>query len=114
MSNVINKMDWFGFLEVRSERRADRHVIALTGELDIDGADRVTQELLRAEATDARQIVLDLSGLTFMDSSGIRLIIEADARSRSNGHRLALIRGPRAVQRALEIADLVDRLPFQR
>ena len=74
----------------------DEHVIALAGELDLDGAERVTQELQRAEATDARRIVLDLSSLEFIDSSGIRLIIAADARSRMDGDRLVLIRGPQA------------------
>ena len=45
MSNVIEGTSRFGFLEIRSERSDDEHVIALTGELDLDGAERVTQEL---------------------------------------------------------------------
>jgi stage II sporulation protein AA (anti-sigma F factor antagonist) len=112
MSNVINNMARFGFLEVRSGRQADRHVIALSGELDMDGADRVTQELRQAEATDARQVVLDLSALDFIDSSGIQLILEADARSRANGHRLRLVQGPAPVRRVFAMTALLEELPF--
>ena len=112
MSNVVNRIDQFGFLAVRSERDGDKDVIALTGELDVDGVQRVTQELRRAEATAAHQIVLDLSNLEFIDSSGIQLIFEADARSRADGKRLRLVRGPHNVQRVFELTGLVDRLPF--
>jgi anti-anti-sigma factor len=112
MSNVMDDTNRFGFLELRTERHDDEHVIALTGELDLNGADRVTQALLRAESTDARRIVLDLSNLRFIDSTGIRLILSADARSRQDGNRLALIRGPRAVQRVFELTGIVDLMPF--
>lgn len=111
MSSVMDGTNRFGFLEVRSERDDDEHVIALRGELDLDGAERVTQELQRAEATDVRRIVLDLSGLRFIDSSGIRLILAAHARSRMDG-RLALIRGPQPVQRVFELSGVTERLPF--
>ena len=112
MSNVIDATNPFGSLELRSERSADEHVIALVGELDLHGAERVAQELARAEATDARRIVLDLSGLQFIDSSGVRLILAAHARSRMAGDRLALIPGPRPVQRVFELTGVTDRLPF--
>ena len=112
MSNVIEGTSRFGFLEIRSEPSDDEHVIALAGELDLHGAERVTQALHGAEATDARRIVLDLSRLEFIDSNGIRLIIEADARSRMNGNRLVLIRGPQPVQRVFEMTGIAERMPF--
>jgi anti-anti-sigma factor len=112
MSNVMDGTSRFGFLEVRSERRDGDHVIALAGELDLDGADRVIRELRRAETTDASRIVLDLSDLRFIDSTGIRLIVAADARSRRDGDRLVLIPGPRAVHRVFELTGLAERLPF--
>lgn len=113
MSNVIDGTNRFGYLEVRTERGDDEHVIALIGELDLEGADRVNQELLRVEATDAARIVLDLSNLGFVDSSGVRLIIEAHARSRADGDRLALTPGPPTVQRVFELTGVDDRLPFE-
>jgi anti-anti-sigma factor len=113
MSNVIDSIDKFGFLEVRSERSDDRHVIVLKGELDLDGVARVTEELERAEASDARQIVLDLSDLTFIDSSGVRMIVCANLRSEAGGDRLRLIRGSPGVQRVFELTGVLDRLPFE-
>ena len=112
MSNVISGRGAFGFLELRSERRGDDHVIALAGELDLNDAGRFADEILQAERTDAKRIVLDLSELEFIDTSGVRLIIEADARSRENGHRLRIVPGSRAVRRVFEIVGLNDRLAF--
>jgi anti-anti-sigma factor len=99
-------------LEVRSERAGDSHVIALAGEFDLDSVARVERELKRAEATDARQIVLDLTGVAFMDSSGIRLILQALARSRQDGNRLMLSCAPGPVRRLFDLTDLTPRLPF--
>lgn len=112
MSNVISARDAFGFLEVRSERRGDDHVIALSGELDLSGAAGVADEIVRVEGTDARLIVIDLTGLQFIDTTGVRLIIEADARSRVDGRRLRLLQGPRAIRRVFEIVGMNGRLPF--
>jgi anti-anti-sigma factor len=112
MSNVIDDIDRFGSLDIHLERDGDRLVIALAGELDMHSAERVAEELHSAEATDASRIVLDLSRLEFMDSSGLRVIVNASARSRRNGDRLELIRGPAAVQRVFELTALLDRLPF--
>jgi stage II sporulation protein AA (anti-sigma F factor antagonist) len=101
-----------GQLEVRSRRDDDVHTIALAGEMDLANAGDVERELLRAEATNAAQIVIDLSEVTFMDSTGIRLLITAHARSRTEGDRLVLKRpGPR-VFRVLCIAGVDELLPF--
>ncbi|MFP5362686.1 MAG: STAS domain-containing protein [Thermoleophilia bacterium] len=101
-----------GHLRMRSERSGDEHVIGLFGELDLAGADRVEEELLRIESSDVRSIVLDLSGLEFMDSTGVRLILAADARSRDDGKRLLLRRGPPSVQRVLQISGVEQMLAF--
>ena len=101
-----------GELGLTSERDGDVHVIALTGELDLANGDELQRELLRVEATDAQSIVVDLSGLQFMDSVGIHVLLSADARSRADSERLTLLRGPAAVQRVLELTGVVDLLPF--
>jgi anti-sigma B factor antagonist len=102
-----------GSLALRSEREGDTHVIALLGELDLDGAPRVEAELLRVEATDATSIVVDLSSLEFIDSTGLRLLVMAAERAADSG-RFAILPGPKQVQRVFEMTDLVDRLPFVR
>jgi anti-sigma B factor antagonist len=95
-----------------SERAGDTHTIRLFGELDLATVDAVQHELERVEGTDAPSIVVDLSGLEFMDSSGVRLLVGAHARSRSDADRLTLLRGCAAVQHVLEVSGLDDQLPF--
>lgn len=97
-------------MSVRSRRDGDRHVVELTGELDLGGAPAVEDELLKAQESDASSILVDLSGLEFIDSTGIRLMVMAAERSEDG--RLALLRGPEQVHRVFEITDLADRLPF--
>jgi anti-anti-sigma factor len=101
-----------GELTVRSDRDGDVHTICLTGELDLASAADVQRELERVEATDAAAIVIDLAGLSFMDSTGVRLLINAHVRSRNDSDRLTLLRGPAAVQRILELSGVEALLPF--
>lgn len=84
--------------------------IVLTGELDISSASTVEEELTRLEAEELGLIVLDLRKLDFMDSTGLRLIVSADARARDASRRLVLVRGPEAVQRIFDITRLDERL----
>lgn len=101
-----------GEMRIRSEREGDVHTIALQGELDLATVAALEQELERVEATDAATIVLDLSGLTFMDSTGVRLLVTAHSRLRADGSRLSLRRGPAAVQRVMELSGVDELLPF--
>ena len=101
-----------GELTICSERDGEIHTIRLIGELDLATADAVQAELERVERSDAHSIVLDLSGLTFMDSTGVRLLVQAHARSRADSHRLSLLRGGRAVQRVMELSGVDALLPF--
>jgi anti-sigma B factor antagonist len=100
-----------GSLVLRSSRDGDTHVIELLGELDIAGAPRLEEEMLRVEESDARAIICDLGGLEFIDSTGIRLLVMAADRAAGSG-RFTILRGPRQVHRVFEITDLVSRLPF--
>ncbi len=99
-----------GSLTLRSERDGDTHIIELIGELDLDGAPHLEEELRDAERSDASSIVVDLGGLEFIDSTGIRLLVMASERCPEG--RFSLLRGPKQVHRVFEITDLVDRLPF--
>jgi anti-anti-sigma factor len=102
----------FGELSVTAAREGDVHTIRLEGELDVATAGRIEAELERAEASDVRSIVLDLSDLTFMDSTGVRLLLSANARSRADSNRLSIVRGPASVQRVFELSGVDSTLPF--
>jgi anti-anti-sigma factor len=101
-----------GSLAIRSERDGDTQLVALLGELDIDGAPAVEDELTAAAASDAARIVIDLSRLEFIDSTGLRMIVMACERDADAG-RISIRRGPKQVHRVFEITDLADRLPFE-
>lgn len=99
-------------LTVSCTRDGDRHVVAAYGELDLGGAWQLERELKRAEETDAREILLDLGGLDFIDSIGMQVVIHASDRARRSGKRLMILSGPRNVHRAFELSGLASRLPF--
>jgi anti-sigma B factor antagonist len=97
-------------LDLQTETQGDAVRIALTGELDISTAPRVEEELRRVEEDQPAVIVLDLRELEFMDSTGLRVIVSADARARDDSRSLRLVRGPEAVQRIFRVTRLDERL----
>ena len=99
-------------LAVEASRHADRYVVAVAGDLDASSVGRLDAEVRAAEATDVNRIVLDLSGLNFMDSTGLRALLQAQARSERDSNRLRIVRGPRRVQRVFELTNTQELLPF--
>jgi anti-sigma B factor antagonist len=96
--------------DVTITEQGDTVRVSLKGELDISSAPRLEDDLSRIEADEPATIVLDLSGLDFMDSTGLRLLIGADSRAREAGRRLVLIQGNEMVQRVLRVTRLDERL----
>jgi anti-anti-sigma factor len=86
-----------------------RRVVTVRGELDLATADRLWAELeplLHAQAV----IVLDGSEITFLDSSGLRVLLQAGNRASSDGAAFRLVAPQPAVQRVLELAGTGDHL----
>ena len=98
-----------GALDACTWRECGAQIIELAGELDLATSGAADDALLQAHASAAEVIVLDLRGLTFIDCSGLRVIV--DAHHRSAG-RLAIVRGSRHIQRVFEACDLPDVLRF--
>ena len=87
--------------------------VALSGELDVAGASLLEHEINRIIGDhDVTQLVIDLSGLDFMDSTGLRTMVLADQRAREEGRRLTLVRGRPDVQRVFEITRMTEQLLF--
>jgi anti-anti-sigma factor len=97
-------------LEVKSEDRNGLVHVALVGELDLSTVAKVQEELRRIEADSPPTVVVDLSKLTFLDSTGLRCIVTADERAREEGRRVVIVRGPDPVQRVFAITRLEERL----
>jgi anti-anti-sigma factor len=91
-------------------------LLRLTGELDMAGVDRF-ERLLSADQAEVTTFVLDMRGLTFIDSSGLRALIMADQRVRAGGGRFIVVRGPDRVNQVMEMTgvaqhiELVDEPP---
>jgi anti-sigma B factor antagonist len=100
-------------LELETTRSGQVAVVAPTGELDLSGAAVLQAELDRLVGEgELGGVVLDLRGLEFMDSSGLRLVVLADMQAREAGRRFALVRGDETVHRVFEITRMSDRLDF--
>jgi len=96
--------------DVTIEQRAGAVHVILSGELDISTAQRLEDDLRRVEADRPELIVLDLQQLTFMDSTGLRLLITADSRAREEERRFAIVQGNEMVQRVMRLTRLDERL----
>src|SRR5688572_31287332 len=96
---------------VHTEAAARTYVVTPLGELDLATVARV-QQALDERPEDCELLVLDLRGLTFSDTTGMRLVVETMQRAEEDDVGFALIRGSRAVQRLFALARLEDRLPF--
>ncbi len=94
-------------LSLELRREADAAVVAARGDIDLSTLAKATAALDTARAG-ARTLVFDLREVGFMDTSGLRLVIEEQRRAARGGYRFTIVRGPRRVQRLFEIAGLAD------
>jgi anti-anti-sigma factor len=83
--------------------------VVLSGDLDLSTAKQAEQAIEEAERG-ASLIVIDLRRLSFMDSTGLRVIVSADKRAKRSGRRAVIVQGPSAVRRVFEITRLGERL----
>jgi anti-anti-sigma factor len=97
---------------MEEQRRDGTVVLRLRGDLDLASADGLA-ERLRALCTAGEPALLDLDELAFMDSSGLRVVLQASEMSRAAGWRFAMTAGSPAVRRLFSSAGVADRLPIE-
>jgi anti-sigma B factor antagonist len=85
-------------------RVADPRGFALVGEMDVSNAEALDAEL-RAWSGPG-DLTLDLSGLEFIDSSGVRILIDAVVRLRGSSRRMVLVDPVPPVERVFEVLGL--------
>jgi anti-anti-sigma factor len=86
-------------------------LMTLTGELDISGVDAFRENFSAAREQSPQSVVIDLRGLTFIDSTGLRLVVDADRAARQDGFRLWIVRSP-ALKNVLHVSGLDKVLPL--
>lgn len=85
-------------------------VVTLQGELDLDAAPELSQMLDQIPQGAAVEIVLDFSGLSFIDSSGVAALVAAQEKLLERGQHLSIRSPRRTALRVFEITDLVEFL----
>jgi anti-anti-sigma factor len=93
--------------ELTVERYDSVATVVVSGELDLATAPRLSAAV--AEHGDAKLLVLDMTATTFIDSTGVRAVLNADRRSLDSGSRLVVVAGD-GVRRVLELCELDGRL----
>jgi anti-sigma B factor antagonist len=99
-----------GNLMIGTSREGNRVVVRLDGELDLASVPLLEDALANAPSDDASTIVLDLRGLEFVDSTGLRGILAQEQRSAELGQTFALVRGSEQVQRLLQMTGVDEHL----
>lgn len=85
-------------------------LIQVEGEIDLSTVPQLERELTpHVEA--GRNVVVDLTGVDFMDSTGIGALVRASNRTREAGAELSLACGPGSVRRVLEVSGLDKMIP---
>jgi anti-anti-sigma factor len=97
---------------ISAGRDARRARLVLGGDLDMAARFKAEQAVDELLSEPVEQLVVDLGEVTFLDSTGMGLVLELDDRARSEGFKLRLLRGPAEVQRVFELAGVADVLPF--
>jgi anti-anti-sigma factor len=100
----VSRLTW------EAHRDDDSIRLALAGEFDLSNASQVEDALKEVEGDRPALLVIDLRELTFMDSTGLRVMVSADARARDDSRRLVVVQGPESVHRVFRITGLDDHL----
>ncbi len=86
--------------------------LVVSGDLDLATAPLLAAALQEAEAGSAALIVVDLTGVPFVDSTGLRALVAGHQHSRQNGDRLRITGTSEQPLKLFELAGVLDRLPF--
>lgn len=94
-------------IDLKTENHGEALIFRLRGSLDIATSPTLRAALIDATEQDAKEIVVDLSHLEFLDSTGLGALIGAHRRSTERGGSLRLVVRPGAISRLLNITGLI-------
>lgn len=94
-------------------QEGDVRTIALNGECDLQLFPDVDELFSRSVDNGFSAVRIDLRGLTFIDSSGVRALLLATRRSQKKVAKLSIVPGPPKVMRVFELLGLQEEFPFE-
>lgn len=97
---------------LRIEEKEGTTVVSLEGELDLAGVPKLHEALHSAQHADVSRIVVDLRGLTFLDSTGLGVLIAADLAGREGHVKVSFVRGSPTVHRVFELTKVDERVDW--
>jgi anti-anti-sigma factor len=95
-------------IEISSVSDGTPVLVALAGEMDIVSSRKFTEAVFELEKEAPDRIVVDLAGLTFIDSSGINVLVQAARTIEARGGSIVLAAPSRHVRHVFEIARVGD------
>jgi anti-sigma B factor antagonist len=99
-----------GLLRIYENVQGERHTLSLSGELDIASAPVLDATLAEACSGGAKEVVLDLAGIEFVDSEGLNAILRGKMRCEEHGCTYTVTPARRPAQQVFEAAGVKDRL----
>jgi stage II sporulation protein AA (anti-sigma F factor antagonist) len=100
---MVEPVDDEGHLSVESAVEGRTARLTLAGELDLSGVDAIAEKLDEFAEGDLDAVVIDASGLTFLDSSGLRALLSGREQLREKGIELRVADASAAVTRVLDM-----------
>jgi anti-sigma B factor antagonist len=97
--------------KLETETQGTSALVKIRGDLDLQVVDQVTETLTRIESDEPELLVIDLSKLSFMDSTGMGVVAAAHIRAREGGRRFAIVMPPAGVRQAFERTKLSEVVP---
>lgn len=99
-----------GSLQARIDGHGDERTVALEGEIDLATTGPLNQALDDVLGDRPTVLIVDLTRLTFMDSTGIHALLAAHKRCQDAGCRMVVVVGASHIRRVLEISGVLDLL----
>ena len=99
-----------GNLHVASRAQGSTQVLSVQGHVDVATVDELAAGIGDALARAPETIIVDLTGVAFFGSGGLRTLLEADGRARAGGCRLVVVPGDGVVRRLLDRTHADEQL----
>ena len=101
------------FLTIRAYEEPGRHVLALHGELDLAAVPSFEAAAKRVCELGSGELLVDITDVGFIDSSGVRSILAVKARCEQHGCEFSMTHGGEHAERVFELTRLLEHLPFR-